>query len=164
MTCQEMKLIKKKDWEVLKRTLLALSKCTSERSLTGLFKVSYNCNYHIFGVRSVKGSSNNVRIAIRRVQLVLVALTLQQWTVKCLIGLLDSATTENFADMLTVVTRIDFSWSGIDSLNRQSYATIVGDNRRIVPALVSIHSLTWCLPSNYYRSFENNSKLSWNIQ
>ena len=59
---------KKKETEVPKRTLLALPKCTLEWNLAGgLLKVSTNCNYQIFGVRSVKGSSNNVRIAIKRV-------------------------------------------------------------------------------------------------
>ena len=36
--------------------------------------------------------------------------------------------------MLIVVTGIDFLWFGIDSENRKQLATIVGDNRRIVPS------------------------------
>ena len=42
--------------------------------------------------------------------------------------------------MLIVVTRIDFLWFGIDSKNRKQSATIVGDNRRIVPALLEVTS------------------------
>ena len=39
--------------------------------------------------------------------------------------------------VFTEVTEIDLQWLGIDTLNRKYYATIDGDNRRIVPALLS---------------------------